>query len=54
MGWDNTGPYEIAGKGEADNSSFKEALFTGIRIFKTRQRHKELTINVLKKQSKKI
>ncbi len=46
--------YEIAGKGEADNSSFKEALFIGIRIFKTRKRHKELTINVLKKQPKTI
>jgi len=46
--------YEIAGKGEADNSSFKEALFAGIRIFNTRERHKELTINVLKKQTKKI
>lgn len=46
--------YEIAGKGEADNSSFKEALFTGIRIFNMRKGHKELTVNVLKKQSKKI
>ncbi len=27
--------YEIAGKGIADNNSFKEALFTGISIFKT-------------------
>jgi 4-hydroxythreonine-4-phosphate dehydrogenase len=29
--------YEIAGKGQADNSSFKEALFTGIQIFKNRK-----------------
>jgi 4-hydroxythreonine-4-phosphate dehydrogenase len=46
--------YEIAGKGEADTNSFKEALFTGIRIFNTRKTYEELTANVLKKQTKKI
>lgn len=42
--------YEIAGKGKADYSSFKEAVFTGLRIFKNRTEYKELTSNVLKKQ----
>ncbi|WP_350293307.1 4-hydroxythreonine-4-phosphate dehydrogenase PdxA [uncultured Croceitalea sp.] len=42
--------YEIAGKCEADESSFKEAVFTAIRIFRNRKEHKELTKNPLKKQ----
>lgn len=42
--------YEIAGKGKADESSFKEAVFAAIRIFKNRKEHKELTKNPLKKQ----
>jgi len=46
--------YEIAGEGKADISSFKEALFTGIRIFNTRKTHEELSANVLKKQARKI
>jgi 4-hydroxythreonine-4-phosphate dehydrogenase len=46
--------FEIAGKGIADTSSFKEALFTGIQIFKTRRAYEELTANVLKKQARKI
>lgn len=46
--------YEIAGKGEADNSSFKEALFSGIQIFKNRQSYESLTANPLKKQTQKI
>ncbi len=40
--------FEIAGKGVADESSFKEALFAGIKIFKNRRQHKELTENPLK------
>lgn len=40
--------YEIAGKGKADESSFKEALFTGISIFRNRQQYQELTENPLK------
>lgn len=40
--------FEIAGKGVADASSFSEALFTGIKIFKTRTEYKELTQNRLK------
>lgn len=42
--------YEIAGKGEADHSSFKEAVFTALKIFKNREEYKELTQNPLKKQ----
>ncbi|WP_142784602.1 4-hydroxythreonine-4-phosphate dehydrogenase PdxA [Changchengzhania lutea] len=41
--------YEIAGKGIADENSFKEAVFTAIKIFKNRQTHRELTADVLKK-----
>ncbi|MFS4492656.1 4-hydroxythreonine-4-phosphate dehydrogenase PdxA [Maribacter sp. 2308TA10-17] len=42
--------YEIAGKGKADHSSFKEAVFSAIRIFKNRTEYAELTENVLQKQ----
>jgi len=42
--------YEIAGKSVADHSSFKEAVFTALEIFKHRETYKELTKNVLKKQ----
>jgi len=40
--------YEIAGKGKADESSFKEALFTGINIFRNREQYQSLTQNPLK------
>ncbi len=46
--------YEIAGKGIADASSFKEALFTGIQIFKNRSEFEKLNSNPLKKQAQKI
>ncbi|SHI64304.1 4-hydroxythreonine-4-phosphate dehydrogenase [Arenibacter nanhaiticus] len=42
--------YEIAGKGVADHSSFKEAVFTALKIFKNREEYQELTANPLKKQ----
>ena len=45
--------FEIAGKNVADASSFKEAVYTGIDIFKKRKEYKKLTRNVLKKQSKR-
>ena len=45
--------FEIAGKGQADNSSFKEALFTGIQIFKNRKMYEELNSKPLKKQPHK-
>ena len=45
--------YEIAGKGIADESSFKEAVFSAIKIFKNRKEYEELTKNPLKKQRAK-
>lgn len=42
--------YEIAGKGKADYSSFKEAVFTALHIYRNREEHKELTENPLQKQ----
>jgi 4-hydroxythreonine-4-phosphate dehydrogenase len=44
--------YEIAGKGNADESSFKEAVFTAIQIFKNRRDYEQLTRNVLKREEK--
>jgi len=44
--------YAIAGKGEADNSSFNEAIFKGIEIFKNRSGYQELTKNRLESQSR--
>lgn len=41
--------YEIAGKGEADENSFKEAVFTAIQIFKNRSDYNDITSNPLKK-----
>ena len=41
--------YEITGKGVANHSSFKEALFKAISIFKTRTEYVELNKNKLKK-----
>ena len=46
--------YEIAGKGEADYTSFKEAVFASIEIFKNRKEYEKLTKNPLKKQNKKL
>ncbi|MEM1338790.1 MAG: 4-hydroxythreonine-4-phosphate dehydrogenase PdxA [Bacteroidota bacterium] len=43
--------YEIAGKGIADESSFKEAIFTAIKVFRKRMEYGEITQNPLKKQS---
>jgi len=41
--------YEITGKGVANHSSFKEALFKAISIFKTRNEYLELNKNKLRK-----
>ena len=46
--------YEIAGKGVADENSFKEAVFTAIQIFKNRFDYEELTLNPLKKSNQKM
>lgn len=40
--------FDIAGKNKANESSFTEALFTAIKIFKIRNQYKELTKNPLK------
>jgi 4-hydroxythreonine-4-phosphate dehydrogenase len=45
--------YDIAGKGIAKTSSFKEAIFTAIKIYKTRQEYRFLTKNELKTVKKK-
>lgn len=42
--------YEIAGKGKADESSFKEAVFTAMHVFNNRSEYLELTKNPLQKQ----
>ncbi|MBC6999103.1 4-hydroxythreonine-4-phosphate dehydrogenase PdxA [Cytophaga sp. FL35] len=42
--------YEIAGKGKADHSSFKEAVFMALQIFRNRKEYQELTENPLQKQ----
>lgn len=44
--------YDLAGKGEADETSFKEALFTGIDIYNNRMLLKGIT--PLKKQTQDI
>lgn len=45
--------YEIAGKGIADESSFKEAVFKAIEIFRNRKQHLKYSKNPLKSVSKK-
>ncbi len=42
--------YEIAGEAKADHSSFKEAVFAAIEIFRNRSQYSELTSNPLKPQ----
>lgn len=46
--------FEIAGKGVADEGSFKAAVYKAIEIFNNRQEYFELTKNPLKKMPKKI
>ena len=45
--------FEIAGKGEADHTSFKEAVYAAVTIFKKRKEYKRLTKDVLKKQKRR-
>ncbi|MDO6675423.1 4-hydroxythreonine-4-phosphate dehydrogenase PdxA [Tenacibaculum sp. 1_MG-2023] len=40
--------FDIAGKNKANPTSFKEALFTSLQIFKNRKEYQELTKNALK------
>lgn len=46
--------FDIAGKNLADPNSFKEAVFTAISIYKSRQEYSELTQRPLQKLSAKI
>ena len=39
--------FDIAGKGKANHESFKEALFTAIKIHQNRSEYQELTQNIL-------
>ena len=43
--------YEIAGKGKADHSSFKEAVFAALKIFRNRREYEQLSENPLQKQT---
>ncbi|PIE47980.1 MAG: hypothetical protein CSA40_01820 [Flavobacteriales bacterium] len=43
--------FDIAGKGEADHSSFKQALYAGIDIFRRRTENRELKKNALVSKS---
>ena len=44
--------YEIAGKGEANENSFKKAVYTGIEIFRRRSEYQMYSKNPLKKGAK--
>ncbi len=44
--------YEIAGKGQANENSFVQAIYTAIRIFRNRKDYKHYAKNPLKKASK--
>lgn len=44
--------YDIAGQGIAEESSFVEAIFTAIRIFKNRKEYRELQENKLRKKER--
>ena len=40
--------YELAGKDIANINSFKEAVYSAIQVYTTREEYKELTENILK------
>ncbi|WP_162126907.1 4-hydroxythreonine-4-phosphate dehydrogenase PdxA [Flavobacterium phycosphaerae] len=46
--------YEIAGKGVADYNSFKEAVYTAIDIYNSRNQHQEISKNPLKTKEKQL
>jgi 4-hydroxythreonine-4-phosphate dehydrogenase len=46
--------YEIAGKGVADNNSFKEAVYTAIDIYNSRNEYYEISRNPLKTKEKQL
>lgn len=43
--------FDIAGKGKADEASFREAIFKAVDIFNNRREHEEQYKNPLKKMS---
>lgn len=45
--------YEIAGQNKANFSSFKEAVFLSLEVYKNREEYKKLTANPLKSQTKR-
>lgn len=46
--------YDIAGKGEADFNSFKEAVYLALDIFNNRNDYREITQNPLKTKEKQL
>ena len=42
--------YDIAGKGKADESSMRQAVYTALDVFRNRQRYEEAHANPLRKQ----
>ena len=42
--------YDIAGKGVADEASFRQAVYDAIDIFRNRLRDRERHVNTLRKQ----
>ncbi len=46
--------FDIAGKGIADHNSFKEAVYLGIDIYKSRIQHQEITQNPMKIREKQL
>ena len=46
--------YEIAGKGTADHNSFKEAVYTAIDIYNSRNQYQEMSKNPMKTKEKQL
>eukprot|EP01137_Pigoraptor_chileana_P003243 Opistho-2@43153 len=46
--------YEIAGKGVADHNSFKEAVYSAIDIYNSRNQYQEISKNPLKIKEKQL
>jgi len=44
--------YDIAGKNQADFTSFKEAVYLALDIYKSRIQHQEVVLNPLKTKEK--
>jgi 4-hydroxythreonine-4-phosphate dehydrogenase len=45
--------YDIAGKNIANFESFREAVYSAIKIYKTREGYEEMSVNPLKVSRKK-